>query len=226
MRRKVEYIFDSKKGLNRKKNKDRFFSWFENSNFVSYFAVFDGVSSSSGALGAINVASKSIKRELINQYKEKIFEPIDLVYAANDDLINSKIENPYTTITLLAIPADVRLQSLVCNVGDTRLYSVTRQYIEKITEGHAHPQHDNILTQCLGMSDICPEQKIVIDNFTDGLTLLICTDGFYKHVKDDWLYILSSCFKKNIYGIKKKLSKVIEKSEDDATYLLVKVHYV
>lgn len=226
MRRAVEYIFDSHKGVHRSANKDRVFSWFENSKFGSYFAVFDGVSSSAGATRAINLAARSIKRELISQFKNNVYEPTKLICTANDVLVNSSVDNPYTTITFLAIPADVNLKCLVCNVGDTRLYSVARQYVEKITVDHSNPVRNNILTQCLGLPDIKPEERIIAENYRDELRLLVCTDGFYRHIKDDWLHVFSSCFKKNMQSVRRELSSLVRDNDDDATYLLVRVNYV
>lgn len=225
MKRLIDFASGSIKGYHKKVNKDRVFSWFENYNWISYFAILDGVSSSRDALPAINIANKKIKREIINQYKNKLYRPQDIIHRANYALVKSKYEHPYSTIALLSIPQDINIPCMACTLGDTRIYRITEQYVTQLTKDHSAANGSNIITKCLGIPDIVPD-CLSIEEFPNSIFLL-CSDGFYNSIESETQKIVSYCSGRNVKSAKKHIDKLVEgKNADDASYLLIRMFYV
>lgn len=114
--------------------------------------------------------------------------------AANDD---AAYENMGTTLVAAIARDDM---ALVCNVGDSRAYLISRSGIRQISKDHSlvenlvergdltpeeakhHPQR-NLITRALG-----PDKSVQMDGFSvpwnKGEFILLCSDGLVNTVSD------------------------------------------
>ena len=101
--------------------------------------------------------------------------------------------------TLVALTIDDR-EALAVNIGDSRLYEVTRDGIRQISEDHSlvaelvrkgeisptqarsHPDK-NIITRAIGVSERV-EPDYFDTNFSKGECLLLCSDGLTNMLED------------------------------------------
>jgi len=151
-----------------------------------------------------------------------------MIIDLNDFLRSSDIFEPYLTCSIIYIPHQISEKIKYANIGDSRVYSISTQYVLQLTIDDSDPIVKNILTRYLGMDDLkktgCPEIEFTEKNKSH--TFLICTDGFYsvmesnpKNLKE--IHRLSNL--KSSYYIKKGMQKVIVGSNnDDASYVIVR----
>ena len=89
-----------------------------------------------------------------------------------------------TTMTSISIDKNRLLN--VAHVGDTRCYVFSERQLIKLTEDQNVPGYQNMLKQALGSND---KLKIQIVDFQlqKGDVILLCTDGLYNEISDEYL---------------------------------------
>ncbi|RZK14598.1 MAG: hypothetical protein EOO43_16135, partial [Flavobacterium sp.] len=185
------------------------------------FAVFDGVSSARNSIKGTILCKNFIKKNHENYLKGQA--RLDLMMRdCNDYLVSLNIPELYTTHCVLFINRESSKEMVLSHLGDSRIYLITKQFIEQLTMDHKH-HYGNVITKCLGMNALHTsdfEQKSVslIDK-----NILLCTDGFYPFLEDNRLLFFEILNRKNFQSIKQDLtSLIINKNKDDATFLLIR----
>ncbi|WP_069660950.1 PP2C family protein-serine/threonine phosphatase [Arcticibacter eurypsychrophilus] len=213
----LKYLTNSKKGLRRDRNQDRVLIAEQPGYYL--FLIFDGVSSHPRSYAFINQYKKILRSKLSgvlsdgNNLEELLFESHKEVLASGcygmstvSGLFYSKIEG---------------LAKFV-NIGDSRVYIFSNQFIEKITSDDSMENRPNILTKCLGSSELSLEDFKLKEVNTD-YNFLICTDGFYSLMSSNLKEYFSTYNFKKLKNIEKKLSYLQRrKNNDDSSYILIK----
>lgn len=178
----------------------------------SWAIVCDGMGGATGGNIASETAARTISEKLLNGYHVGMNDNsvkhliVSAIEAANAT-VYSKSRNDETlkgmgTTVVLAI---IRENSLYfANVGDSRLYIVTKNSINQLTTDHSvvqlmidngeitpleakdHPQK-NVITRALGVDDTvridyCQEV------YNEGDTVLLCTDGLTNYVDESRIF--------------------------------------
>lgn len=178
----------------------------------SWAIVCDGMGGATGGNIASETAARTISEKLVNGYHVGMNDNsvkhliVSAIEAANAT-VYSKSRNDETlkgmgTTVVLAI---IREKSLYfANVGDSRLYIVTKNSINQLTTDHSvvqlmidngeitpleakdHPQK-NVITRALGVDDTvridyCQEV------YNEGDTVLLCTDGLTNYVDESRIF--------------------------------------
>jgi len=213
----LKYISYSKRGLKRNRNQDRVF--IVDTELYSLFAVFDGVSSLSESYLFINHYIKKLKSNLNhllptgNNLGQVFFE------THRQALIDNR--EGMSTLSVLFY-SKIRNRTKYVNIGDSRIYQFSNQFIEKLTHDDALQGKSNALTKCLGLPDLSLNDFVPIEIGGKG-NFLICTDGFYELMLGDLKEYFAACNFKNFGNIKKKFSILQRrKNYDDSTYILIK----
>lgn len=217
MSESVNYIYSSIKGTKHKENWDNLLIVDESK--YSIFAVFDGVSSASDGKQASITAKEFIKAE----YKKYLGLAPDirkLMYELNQHLINSNLPEPYSTYCMVVYNKVVKTYHYSW-LGDSRLYVITNQFIEQITEDDSYSE--NIITKFLGHSNLQLSDFRQISNDKMYEHLLLCTDGFYRILEKNRLAFFDFFRKKSLPSIKKGINSLIKGNNfDDSTFIFVK----
>ena len=212
---------DSIKGKKRKKNKDR--TLVIDSHNFSLFALFDGVSSAKGAIEGVQESIWFLKKNHLSYLKDSLPELDRLLLDLNIKLVSSNLDEPFTTCSLLLIPQDPSKPLQFLNIGDSRIYSVTRQYLKLHTNKGQSDVFKNQLLDYLGKPDLDPKNLKVDTIQRASEDFIICSDGFYQLMeshKQQFFKIFQFSYLKNLQkAIRKEISK---KNTDDATYIFVK----
>jgi serine/threonine protein phosphatase PrpC len=177
-----------------------------------------------------NVKVKEQWLKLIEEQNEMISE-----YGNNNNLQLG------TTLTAMLINGE---ETLIVQVGDSRVYRITDQIIQ-LTEDQTVAQRDiklgilkpenvnkdsrqNILLQCIGASSVV-HPKYVEEKVNRGDVYMLCSDGFRHEISnEEFLELLSSKLLNNEAIMKKSLLKLVElnkkrEEKDNITAMLVKV---
>lgn len=213
----LKHISHSKKGLKRERNQDRVFV-FEEDQFYLFF-VFDGVSSLPTSYLFIN--------QYIRKFKSKIEslsptgENLDyLLYKSHVETLDKNIDGKSTISVLFYNKIEASCHYV--SIGDSRIYIFNNQFIEKITEDHSLPYRPNVLTKCLGSSDLSI-QDFKPKRLNEDYNFLMCTDGFYQLMESSLKEYFETYNFKNAKNIEKKLSYLQRrKNNDDSSYILIK----
>lgn len=216
---KVKYIADSFKGIERGSNKDGFFVTKVAEGY--FFVVLDGVSSSNEAKQGVNMVVRFIKKNAEDYVSRDSFDVKSLVLDANRVLLKSSYERPYTTFCAAYIYGSNLHNAELYNVGDSRIYAVSSQYVEPLSEDDSLGEGSNVITKCLGMEDL--DFDDIHQRSFDGMPddLLLCTDGFYSVMSDFFADFFKTFRFKNTDRIKNKIKLLLSgKNSDDATYVL------
>lgn len=217
MIRKLKYIGHSKKGVFRGKNQDRILI-IDSKDFY-FFAVFDGVSSYSESYRFVEL----YKREIITKIKHLDIEGKNLdrfLFDIHNEALKSKIKGA-STLSAIFFPKNDHGGKYI-NIGDSRIYAFTNQFLEQITIDDSLETRSNVITKCLGSYEL---------NLSDfqghclnkTYNYLLCTDGFHRLMENNIKeYFITLNFKK--FGpIKRKISSMQRmKNDDDASYLIIK----
>lgn len=213
----IKYISNSKKGLAREKNQDRILT-IEQNNFY-LFAIFDGVS------------SRPFSYLFAEYFKRKIKDNIDIIdnqgncldklfFDINKEIVELGIDGKSTISLLFYSKVNEIVRYL--NIGDTRIYTFTNQFLEKITIDDSLIGRENIITKCLGSNSLTIND-FELKNITKQHNFLICTDGFYKLMEADLKEYFSTINFKSLQNIKRKISYLQKgKNQDDSSYILIK----
>ena len=108
------------------------------------------------------------------------------------------------------------------NIGDSRIYIFTNQFLEKITSDDTLQGNHNILTKCLGIETLALEDfKMHEINFS--YNFLMCTDGFYKLMEENLKEYFTTINFKYLRNIEKRISLLQKrKNKDDSSYIVIK----
>ncbi|MEG0296843.1 MAG: serine/threonine-protein phosphatase [Clostridium sp.] len=220
---------------------------------IALFVVCDGM----GGLSDGELASATVIRGLNNWFNEEIptldFSGLtaeDICININNviEVLNNKIleygkknRAPLgTTLTLMLV---VDTNYYICQVGDSRAYRLTKQLnqltkdqtlvareVERgnLTEEEAkRDKRRNILLQCIGAKkEIEPE--FLAGKLAYNETFLICSDGFYRKLKDSEITeIASNKLLTTSKALTNKAEELIEivksrKEVDNITAIIIK----
>lgn len=217
MRKDVNYIASSIKGLTHKVNEDNYLII----DHIKYnvFAVFDGVSSALSAKEATQISKRFIKAHYIN-YLNGSIALNKLMFDLNNYLCNSGLNEPYSTYCLVLYDKE-DCTFYYSWLGDSRLYSVTNQFIEQLTSDDSFSK--NLITKFLGDASLSFEDFRQIKKKFNTDYLLLCTDGFYKLLEENMMTFFNTFLKKNLSTVKSDINSLIKgKNFDDSTYIFVK----
>ncbi|WDP90462.1 MAG: protein phosphatase 2C domain-containing protein [Desulfobacter sp.] len=226
----LQYICDSIKGRTRTHNKDGIISAYGKNYHI--LGVLDGVSSAKGALKAVKYSVSYIGKNHSSYAYDESFDLAGLIRDLNQRLLTANLIDPYLTCSLVFIPNQPSQKIKFLNLGDSRIYSISKQYIFQLTADDSDPINKNILTKYLGSKQLINEDinESELPVGSESQNLLICTDGFYSVMESSEyklreLHRLSNL--KHSYYIKKGIKKLIVGSNnDDATYLLARWSHV
>ena len=223
-RRQLKFISDSFQGDSRKTNKDGILLISDENHYI--LGVLDGVSSAAGAKKAVSFAIKYLTKNHNSFLKEGTFDLAGMLEELNRTLISTGIEDPFATCSLAYIPHKASQKIRILSLGDSRVYSVSKQYLLQLTVDHKDSIRNNILTKYLGAKDLTLKDFTEIEYSEDEQSLLICSDGFYSVMesKPKYLAELHRVLNlKAIHFIRKGIGKVIYGfNKDDASYIFIR----
>ena len=186
-------------GMKRSHNEDAFYR----NDEIGLYIVADGMGGHKAGEIASNMAVDSIKNYILNQKKVAEQSLVDAIYIANNLIFKSAAANAHysgmgTTIVSMAFNST---GAMLCHVGDSRAYILTRGKLERLTEDHTYVNEQfktglitekqmethsmrNVLTRSLGFSEQIKvaSQKL---NIHAGDRYLLCSDGLSHMVADN-----------------------------------------
>ena len=193
-------------GMKRSHNEDAFYR----NDEIGLYIVADGMGGHKAGEIASNMAVDSIKNYILNQKKAAEQSIVDAIYVANNLIFKSAAANAHyngmgTTIVSMAFNST---GAMLCHVGDSRAYLMTRGKLERLTEDHTYVNEQfktgliteeqmethsmrNVLTRSLGFSEQIKiaSQKL---NIHAGDRYLLCSDGLSHMVADHVIAELGS----------------------------------
>ncbi|MCL2249018.1 MAG: Stp1/IreP family PP2C-type Ser/Thr phosphatase [Oscillospiraceae bacterium] len=189
-------------GRVRQHNQDVFYTHVDEERDTAIFVVCDGM----GGANAGNIAS-TLAAETFMEYMQRqisdftnqtdvVNKMTDAVLAANSKVFDkSNLSLEYSGMgTTLTAAVSTKFGEVVANVGDSRLYHITKSEVRQITkdhsvveemiergeitrdEAHTHP-NKNFITRAIGTSVHEPPDIFFVD-LKPGEFLLLCSDGF------------------------------------------------
>ncbi|HEX9956402.1 MAG TPA: protein phosphatase 2C domain-containing protein [Fibrella sp.] len=189
-------------GRSRKDNQDTFISqplWSDNDALL---VVIDGVGGYAGGAQAAALAKESIVQYMATPTGDTLTMLREAVVHANNQIVRKRQEDPSLSrmcCVLTAAVADTGNRKLLyVHVGDTRLYRLRQQQLEKLTHDHSlvgvredanqltereamhHPRRNEILRDVGSMTHRLDDPDFLESDETDfqpGDTLLLCSDG-------------------------------------------------
>ncbi|MEJ7823409.1 MAG: protein phosphatase 2C domain-containing protein [Chitinophagaceae bacterium] len=216
---KQKNIANSIIGVNKKENQDNFLIIEEDQDCI--YAIFDGVGSAKNSKLSTDIAVEFIKQNYQTYKKEECFLSL-LMYECNNAILSLKILEPFTTFCIAQVPNDAKRQIIFSSLGDSRIYFITKQYIDQITKDDKSAFGRNNITKCLGMN-------LYKNDFTqhnlnrEGSSILLCTDGFYDILEKNRLKFFETFQKPNDKSIFNELNHFIEENNfDDASYIFIR----
>ena len=198
------------KGLKRQANEDNLLAMPSRGLFI----VADGVGGRRGGQTASRTVAEVFEKVFstpqptmnsdlpMEDLRKLVHETIDLcnqkIYTEAE--MNQELEGMATTIVLAAAKDN---RAIIAHVGDSRVYRCDARGLVRLTEDHSevneavrqgwltpeqaetHPRR-NVISRAIGAdSDVEPEIiEIEVDETT---TLLLCSDGITRHIRDDQL---------------------------------------
>jgi len=220
--RKLQYIGDSWKGLQRDSNKDGFHA-LVTPNYA-LFLVFDGVSSSKNAKEGVDALIKFSETSHPLYYYNYRFHLKDMMEDMNLFLLKMNSQGLYTTCCLAYVPLDETLPLKIAHLGDSRIYGINGTF-RVYTEDHSNPGQKNMLLKCLGLKSLVKDDFYDREITQSPKRLFLCTDGFYQVMEQHPDLFLQLLKGPDLGGVKIALQKLIENQNgDDATYLLVSMN--
>lgn len=196
-------------GTVKKVNQDSLFLKVAQSEFgeIAMAGVCDGL----GGLSKGELASKTVVEFFSNWFDKELplilnndfsFEKIANEWKKDIELLNEKIskhgdKHGFTLGTTIVIVLCIDKHVIVCNVGDTRCYSIktdikqiTKDHTvvaKEIEEGKLTPEEalkdprSSTLLQCIGASPVINCDFFEME-LSSGTVLLLCSDGFRHYI--------------------------------------------
>ena len=216
---RLNYISHSDKGTERKKNKDRIYISQEDGEILAI--LFDGISSAEEANEGIDIIIEFIKTNQKKLGPESSYTLTDLMFDANKRLIDSSLTSPFTTYSAMYVPSGSK-SAIFSNLGDSRIYEVTPQYLKQVSQDDNLVNNKNVVTKYLGMVEL---ERSDFSDFSldiENKRFLLCSDGFYSLLEKNLLEFHKVLHFKRTANIKKSLDKLISgKNSDDSSYILI-----
>lgn len=252
------YFGKSDVGMKRSVNQDSF-STRQISPDTLVAVVCDGMGGTAGGGIASSIAMDIYQTEISKILCEMISESVDSVEAAveiprairecarkaNDFLFKvSKRDNSLAGMGTTLVSALIfKDRVFVANIGDSRLYKISKTGIEQITHDHSLVQYlvdqgrmsidearesknKNIITRAVGVSDDveCDVFKMNVNPDADEYFLL-CTDGLTNSIDDE--EIKDIVLDRTLPDIKQKVEYLIDRANisggaDNITALIIK----
>ena len=214
------YVEASIKGMEREQNKDRIFVQENEEDFLAI--LFDGVSSANEANEGIDVAIESINK---NRYRLRSghdkYHLADLMWDAHQAVIDSSISSPFTTYSAVFFPK-ASTNGTFSNLGDSRIYEVTPQYVKQLSTDDNLIHNKNVVTRYLGMLNLERHQIVEFALDAKEKRVLLCSDGFYSILEQNLSRFHEVLNFKRSADITKALSQEIRrKNSDDSSYILI-----
>lgn len=213
---------------------------------LQIYAVSDGT----GAESYDEETSAIIVKNLLKYHKRLVDDPecdvpntiLDYIDETNK-IVNRNIRetgnhDSYGTLALLCVE---RESTLICSVGDSRVYKFSRGRLQQLTEDHTQAQKmvslglldaskasshikRNKLTQFFGEMpegmSIEPYMDAIVSN--DGDMYLLCTKGFYEAVSKEEIAGILSHQSNPADAVDELMAYATDKGvKDDATIILV-----
>lgn len=216
-RKDIIVISNSIKGKDRSHNQDDTLL-IEDGSFYLFF-LFDGVSSLNLSIDYIQICKQYIK----SSYKKYFVDQVklsDLMYDTHNFSLTKGVYGLSTCSAFYLSKIDKN--GYFFNIGDSRIYEYSNQFIEQITIDDSLPGSKNILTKCLGSLEISQKdffQKNII--LQDGI--LLCSDGFHSLMEKErkkYFSILQYKRAGNIFNAIERLQ--VNANSDDSTYIIIR----
>lgn len=215
----LEYITDSIKGTERKENKDRTLV-IPSENYLLAI-LFDGISSAPDANKGIDIAVNFIKENYTHFASNEKYDLANLMHKTHLAIIQSKFESPYSTFSAICI-AQNRNWAIFSNLGDSRIYEITPQYIKQLSKDDNLVHRKNIVTKYLGMLELEANDFLPTDFDFINKRILLCSDGFYSFLEQDIKKFHTVLNFDRAGNIKNNLlNEISEKNIDDSSYILI-----
>ncbi len=214
----ITVIHNSIQGENREHNQDDILILCDYNFYL--FILFDGVGSLSESWDFVQLCKHFVKdnhSEYICNDKDNLKELIFQMHKASCDF---NLDGKSTCSALLLKPGNTKAS--IVSIGDSRVYSFGKSYMEVLTTDDQLPGCNSCLTKYIGqkrliLGDIAQIKVDANQNF------LICSDGFYSLMEND----LKHYFKVFHYKRNKNIINAINNlqvniNRDDSTYIIVK----
>jgi len=213
----LKYLSHSKKGLQRERNQDRILIVEKEEYYL--FLIFDGVSSIPSSYIFINDFTKILKSKLYLLRPDG--ENLAMIFFETHKQVLERGSDGMSTLSALFY-SKTQKSSRFINIGDSRVYIFSNQFLEKITNDDSLESRPNVLTKCLGTPDLLIEDfspKEVLREYN----FLLCTDGFYSLMSNNLKEYFEAYNFKKLGNIEKKLSYLQRrKNKDDSSYIIIK----
>lgn len=163
---------------------------------ISFVVVCDGM----GGLSKGEVASCKAVRTMESWFHEelvlmqdlsedKLLDAVEsswnrLLYKINGDIKRYGKHRGITLGTTMTALLQVGRKYILMNVGDSRIYMLSRKGITQLTEDQSV---GNALIQCIGTSKT-PVPQIVKGDISSDSTVVACTDGFWRKLADSEVF--------------------------------------
>ena len=136
-------------------------------------------------------------------------------------IVESPISGPFTTYSAIYIP-EGEVVATFSNLGDSRIYEITSQYVKQLSHDDNLLHNRNIVTKYLGMVNL--ERNQISDFSLDikGKRILLCSDGFYSILEENLARFHEILNFKRSADISNALSQEIRsRNPDDSSYILI-----
>lgn len=212
-----KYISDSLRGLERDENKDRTLIVPTEKNLLA--VLFDGISSASEAGKGIDIAVESIQKNH-RKLESSDYGLDDLMFDAHSEILASGLSTPFTTFSAAYLSEGG--VATFCNLGDSRIYEITPQYIKQLSSDDNLMHNKNIVTKYLGMLTLERSEMRKFQRDIIGKRILLCSDGFYYFLEESLARFHEILNFKSLSNIQKSLETKIGKNNlDDSSYILL-----
>lgn len=211
-------LSNSLKGINREINQDDTLI-IEDPCFY-LLVLFDGVSSLRNSIFFIQECKAFLQKEYKTYLKKNEIFLRELFFECNKQA-SLKVKDGKTTCSALYMEKDTN-KAVVFNIGDSRIYDFSNQYLQAITIDDSLPGNRNVITKCLGMEGLS-YSDLYQKEIEYGYGLLLCSDGFYKNLeenKNKYFLFLQYKYPGNVF---KALNKAqIGNNLDDSTFIIIR----
>ncbi len=222
MSKKAEIIYGSFKGVSHQKNEDERLIIFDKN--YSIITIFDGVSTAAGSGEGIKLVKDYLKKQHKYYYRNDNFNLSKLFYDSNKALISNNISEPFTTFCSLFIPLNENDKIKYVSLGDSRIYSISNQYIDPLTYDDKNPLQNNVITKYLGKPSLQLDEFKQNDLNTIENMYLLCTDGFYALMDNSKERFFEIFNFSHLENMKKAIKREIKNNIDDASYIIVRIN--
>ena len=219
--KKINIISDSLQGNTHRENQDGVLIIDEGDYLLCF--IFDGVSRSVNPSKAVETVKNYIQSEYRLFINAETHDLRNLMYSAEKILWESEWRGALTTYAALGFLREDTCNIFFSNLGDSRIYLLYEDRLQKITRDHTLYPGSNILTKCLGTGRLSEDDFLQEKLNTDSIGILLATDGFYailENEQDTFFHVLRE---ENCSNLKRMIRDLLQgKNYDDASYIFLK----